>query len=108
MTRDDEKLVSILASARAEALGTTEAAEREFSAKVLCLLFDPAKAKFPEHQPRAEALRRTFQGIANSPSLQATFRESLLPAILKARTLTEALELPFGTLMRELSLDDDA
>jgi len=53
-------------------------------------------------------LRRAFQGIANSPSLQATFRESLLPAIRTVRTLKDALELPFATLVRELSLDEEA
>ncbi len=106
MTRDEETLVRILAEARAEQLGTSEAAEREFSGKVLCLFSDPAKP--PEHRTRMEGLRRAFQGVANSPSLQATFRESLLPAILTVRTLKDALDLPFGTLMRELSLDEDA
>jgi len=106
MTRDDETLVRILAEARAERLGTSEAAEREFSGKVLCLFSDPAKP--PEYRAHAEAFRRAFQGIANSPSLQSTFRESLLPAILTVRSLKEALELPFATLVRELSLDEDA
>ncbi len=36
--------------------------EREFAEKFLCLLFDPAKAKYPEHQARAEALRRLQTG----------------------------------------------
>ena len=108
MTNDEETLVRILASARAEQLGTSAAVEWEFAQKVLCLLFDPAKALHPEHQPRVEALRRTFQGIANSPSLQATFRESLLPAILMAPSLADALEVPFGALVRDLSLEEDA
>lgn len=108
MTKDDETLVRILAAARAERLGTSEAAEREFSGKVLCFFSDPAKPPYPEHRTRMEALRRAFQGIANSPSLQATFRESLLPAILTVRTLKDALELPFATLVRELSLDEEA
>lgn len=106
MTRDDETLVRILAAARAEQLGTSEAAEREFSGKVFCFFSDPAKP--PEHRARMEAWRRAFQGIADSPSLQATFRESLLPAILTVRTLKDALELPFATLVRELSLDEEA
>lgn len=108
MTKDEETLVRILASARAEQLGTSMELERDFAEKFLCLLFDPAKARHPEHQPRAEALRRTFQGIANSPSLQATFRESLQPALLSAPSLAEALEIPFESLVRALSLEEDA
>ena len=108
MTNDEETLVRILATARADQLGTSMAGEREFAEKFLCLLFDPAKARYPEHRQRAEALRRTFQGIANSPSLQATFRESLLPALLVAPTLVDALEIPFDSLVRALSLEEDA
>lgn len=108
MTKDEETLVQILASARAEHLNTSAADQVAFASKFLCLLFDPAKARYPEHQPRAAALRRTFQGIATSPSLQATFRESLLPALLSAPTLADALEIPFESLVRALSLEEDA
>ena len=50
MTNDEETLVRILASARAEQRGTSMKVERDFAEKFLCLLFDPAKAKYPEHQ----------------------------------------------------------
>ena len=107
MTRDDEMMVQILASARAAELHTSTASVLEFVKKILCLARDPWKAKFPEYQTRAEALRRTYQGIADSPSLQATFRESLLPALLTAPTLKDALQVPFDTLFRVLTLEED-
>ena len=107
MTRDDETMVRIFASARADVLHTPTASVLEYVRKVLCLLLDPAKAAVPEYQARAEALRRSFQGIADSPSLQATFRESLQPALLSAPTLADALQVPFDSLFRVLALEED-
>ena len=107
MTRDDETMVQIFASERAAMLHTSTASVLEYVKKLLCLALDPAKAAFPEYQARAEALRRTYQGIADSPSLQATFRESLKPALLAAPTLVDALQLPFDSLFRVLALEED-
>ncbi|MEO7503189.1 MAG: hypothetical protein ABIW94_11175 [Gemmatimonadaceae bacterium] len=108
MTDDDRTMIELLASARAEFMGTSVDEQTEFAAKFLCLLFDAAKAAHPEHKVRADALRRTFRGIATSPSLQTTFRESLLPDLLAAPSLAAALDAPFSGLVRELSLEEDA
>lgn len=108
MTDDERTMIELLASARAEMMGTSMEDETEFAAKFLCLLFDPAKSAHPDHKPRAEAMRRSFRGIATSPSLQSVFRESLLPPLLESRSLAAALDAPFSGLVRELSLEEDA
>ena len=108
MTRDEEAMVRIFASARADLMHTSTASVLEYVKKALCLFWDPAKALVPEYQARAEALRRTFQGIADSPSLQATFLESLRPELLLAPTIADALQLPFDSLFRVLALEEDA
>ncbi len=107
MTDDDRMMIDLLASARAEFMGTSVDEQTEFAAKFLCLLFDAAKAAHPDHKPRADALRRSFKGIATSASLQSTFQEALLPDLLASRSLGAALDQPFSSLVRELALEGD-
>ncbi len=107
MTDDDRMMIELLALGRAEFMGTSVDEQTEFAAKFLCLLFDAAKAAHPEHKVRADALRRTFKGIATSSSLQSTFREALLPELLASPTLAAALDQPFSGLVRELAMEGD-
>jgi hypothetical protein len=107
MTDDDRMMVELLALGRAQFMGTSVEEQTEFAAKFLCLLFDAAKAAHPEHKVRADALRRTFKGIATSRSLQSTFQESLLPDLLAAPSLAAALDAPFAALVRELAVEED-
>ena len=107
MTSDDRTMIELLASARAEIMRTAVAEQTDFAAKFLCLLFDPVKAAHPDHKARAEALRRSFKGIATSPALQGLFRESLMPALLESPSLAAALNQPFAGLVRELAVEED-
>ena len=107
MNDDDRMMIDLLASARAEFMGTSVDEQTEFAAKFLCLLFDAAKAAHPQHKVRADAFRRTFRGIATSRSLQSTFKEALLPDLLAAPSLAAALDVPFAALVRELAVEED-
>lgn len=100
MTADETKMVELLATARAQAQGTDAAAQRGFAGKVLCLVFDPVKANYPEHESSVRRFRSLFGGVSTSHSLQELFVEGLTPTLLGASTLEDAISHSFDDLMR--------
>ena len=74
--KDLIRMIDVLAEARAGVRGGPAArADYQFSAKVLCILFDPVKPSlYREAMPRARLL---FQGIATDAEVEDRFRRAI-------------------------------
>jgi hypothetical protein len=88
---DVVSLVDILAQARAQAASRPmSSADEEYSAKILCIVFDPVKTNL--HRDFVQQLRLSFRGVADSEALQNAFKESLTKEILTDVKLETAMD----------------
>jgi hypothetical protein len=90
--KDLIRMIDVLAEARAGVRGgPAAAADYQFSAKVLCILFDPVKPSlYREAMPRA---RLFFQGIATDAEVEDRFRRAIAVHLVGEQSLSRVVEM---------------
>ena len=98
-TEDAFTMTSVLARRRHEAVQEESADDStEFSATILCFIFDPVKSRQQDYVTRMREFRRELTGIATRIEVQAAFESLFSDALLKAKSARHAILMGFGAL----------
>jgi len=100
-TADAFAMTSTLARRRHEAVQErSEDDATEFSATVLCFIFDPVKSSRQDFVRAMRDFRREFAGIATHIEIQQSFESLFSDALLKAQSAQHAILMGFEALFR--------
>jgi len=90
--KDLIRMIDVLAEARAGVRGKpVAAADYQFSAKVLCILFDPVKPNlYREEMPKVRLL---FHGIATDAEVEDRFRHAIAVHLVEEQSLGRVVEM---------------
>ena len=101
VAEDAFAMTATLARRRHEAMQEKSADDAtEFSATVLCFIFDPVKSRHQEFVRAMRAFRREFAGIATHIEIQERFESLFSDALLKAQSARHAILMGFEVLFR--------